>query len=130
MWCPQCKRVFDDGVTRCDECGVRLVEQVVSIRLPISAEPESMPQDELPVRRTRAGRRQIRTHDTPPEPDVPFDDETLLAAMEEFETVYGVTAEEEDPVEPVSPSGYHMVFVFLGLFALFIALALGLSLFS
>lgn len=130
MWCPQCKRVFDDGVTRCEECGVRLVDQVVTIRLPNPVEQTPDVSDELPVRRTRAGRRQLRTHDTPPEPDVPFDDATLLAAMEEFETVYGVTAEEEDPVEPVSPSGYQMVFVFLGLFAALAALALAVSLFS
>lgn len=130
MWCPQCKRVFDDGVTRCDECGVRLVEQVVTIRLPVSAEPESMPEDELPVRRLRAGRRQLRTHDMPPEPERPFEEAELLAAMEEFETVYGVTAEEEDPAEPVSPSGYQMVFVFLGLFGVFAALALARSLLS
>lgn len=130
MWCPQCKRVFDDGVTRCDECGVRLVEQVVTIRLPNPVEQTPDGSDELPVRRTRAGQRQLRTRDTPPEPDVPFDDATLMAAMEEFETVYGVTAEEEDPVEPVSPSGYQMVFVFLGLFAALAALALAVSLFS
>lgn len=130
MWCPRCKRVFDDGVTRCDECGVRLVEQLVEIRLPTDVEPERPPADDYSVRRLRAGRRQIRTQNAPPPPQRPFEEEELLAAMEEFETVYGVTAEEEDPAEPVSPSGYQMVFVFLGLFAVFAAVALGASLLS
>lgn len=131
MWCPQCKRVFDEGVTRCDECGVRLVEQVTAVRLPPSMLRTDASQEETPgVRRTRGGRRQVRTHDVPPEPDVPFDDASLMAAMEEFEIVYGVTAEEEDPAEPVSPSGYHMFFVLLGLFALFAALVAAAALFS
>ncbi|MGO5115416.1 hypothetical protein ACTQ33_10400 [Candidatus Avoscillospira sp. LCP25S3_F1] len=126
MWCPQCKRVFDDGATRCDECGVRLVDQLVTVCLTPSMvqgmepeaveapEPEELP---YPVRRRRAGRRRVPVQAPTESPSQPFDDAELLAAMEEFETVYGITAEEEDPAEPVSPSGYQMLFVFLAIFA-------------
>ena len=136
MWCPQCKRVFDDGVTRCDECGVRLVDQLVAVRLPPSmvheteTEAVEAPEPEellYPVRRRRAGRRRVSVR-TPAEAlSEPFDDAELLAAMEEFETVYGVTAEEEDPAEPVSPSGYQMLFVFLAMFAVLAVVAWLLS---
>lgn len=136
MWCPQCKRVFDDGVTRCDECGVRLVDQLVAVRLPPSmvheteTETVEAPEPEellYPVRRRRAGRRRIPVHTPAEAPSEPFDDAELLAAMEEFETVYGVTAEEEDPTEPVSPSGYQMLFVFLAMFAVLAVVAWLLS---
>lgn len=136
MWCPQCKRVFDDGIKRCDQCGVRLVEQLVAIRLPSSMvsgpatgteEPLELEDLSCPVRRLQSGRRRVRARGPEARTEEPFDEAELLEAMAELERVYGITAEEEDPAEPVSPSGYQMLFVFLAIFA---ALALAAWLLS
>lgn len=67
-------------------------------------------------RYTHRALRLLRRFD--PDAQVPFSDEELETAMEDYYTDYGVDAEEEDPAEPVSPEGYRMVFVFLGIFAL------------
>lgn len=67
-------------------------------------------------RYTHRALRLLRRFD--PDAQAPFSDEELETAMEDYYTDYGVDAEEEDPAEPVSPEGYRMVFVFLGIFAL------------
>lgn len=53
----------------------------------------------------------------------PFSDEELETAMDDFYTDYEPELEPEDPPEPVSPEGYRMVFVFLGIFALLVLAA-------
>lgn len=53
-----------------------------------------------------------------------FTDEELDAAIDDYMTVYEPDVEEENPDKPVSPEGYRMVFVFLGIFILLVLAAL------
>ena len=69
-------------------------------------------------RYTHRARRLLRQFDRADR--TPFDDEELEAAMADYYADYGPEAEEEDPAEPVSPEGYRMLFILLGIFLIFI----------
>lgn len=49
-----------------------------------------------------------------------FSDEELDAAIDDFMTVYEPEVEEENPDKPVSPEGYRLLFVLLGIFLIFV----------
>ena len=69
-------------------------------------------------RYTHRARRLLRQFD--PDAQTPFSDEELETAMEDFYTDYAPELEQEDPAEPVSPEGYRILFILLGIFLLFV----------